>query len=277
MSTPFWLFLLALIAGYLASETFLFMIPGVMVTMTVIAFTTTNQKTHIRCRSRSSDSSDGTEDNEKNKDTDEKPVVAVNEDSLQRFVLDYLRAMLSIAPRLLLLAISVLVYYGGRKYFDTLDIPTGLIRPAESPYYTFEGMRRVRNYLYIVTIHLGKQWGSMLPKQFGGDPIGFSHEYGYDCVPEIKTWGDERLLFGVGFHIVFALLASLALIAYSPRRFFGLVAIHWSWTLGTLFPICGIVKVGDLYIGSDRRPIDGRGFYRDRESHSYVCQDSLDY
>ena len=40
ITTPFWLFLLAMLMGYLASETFLFMIPGVMVTMTVIAFTT---------------------------------------------------------------------------------------------------------------------------------------------------------------------------------------------------------------------------------------------
>ena len=40
ITTPFWLFVTSLIAGYLASETFVFLIPGIMVTMTVIAFTT---------------------------------------------------------------------------------------------------------------------------------------------------------------------------------------------------------------------------------------------
>mmetsp|Transcript_59055 Transcript_59055/g.66858 ORF Transcript_59055/g.66858 Transcript_59055/m.66858 type:complete len:393 (-) Transcript_59055:5-1183(-) len=39
ITTPFWLFVSVLIAGYLASETFLFMIPGIMVTITVVAFT----------------------------------------------------------------------------------------------------------------------------------------------------------------------------------------------------------------------------------------------
>jgi len=101
-----------------------------------------------------------------------------------------------------------------------------------------------------VTVHLGKQWGSILPKTFGGDPIGFSHEYGYDCIPEIESWGDERLVFGVGFHLLSAIVLSVVLIVNNPRRFFGLVAMHWSWTLGTLFPICGILKVGTFV--SDR-------------------------
>jgi hypothetical protein len=137
------------------------------------------------------------------------------------------------------------VYYGGRWYFEMLDIPTGLIRPAENPFFAFEGvMKRFKNYLYVLTVHLGKQWGLVLPKHFGGDPIGFSHEYGFNCIPEIQDWYDQRLLFGVGFHVLLGVTISILLISYSPRRFFGLVAIHWSWTLITLFPICGIVKVG---------------------------------
>jgi len=108
-----------------------------------------------------------------------------NFSQLKRFVVDYLHAMISIVPRLVLLAASIGLYVGGRQYSNTLDIPTRLIRPAESPFYTFEGMRRFKNYLYVVTIHLGKQWGIVLPKNFGGDPIRFSSEYGSDCIPEI--------------------------------------------------------------------------------------------
>jgi hypothetical protein len=286
ITTPFWLFLLAMLMGYLASETFLFMIPGVMVTMTVIAFTTNtnininttrtnqnqNDKQHNQTgttpTSATRSSSDGhdndsedednvhassssqTNNDSEDNDNDDNTLGTSSVFSLKRFVYDYLRAILSIAPRLILVAASVFIYYCARWYYDTLDIPTGLIRPAESPYYEFTGIHRIRNYLYVVTIHLGKQWGSILPKQFGGDPIGFSHEYGYDCVPEIKQWDDVRLVFGVGFHIFFAILLSLVLVIYNPRKFFGLVAIHWSWTLGTLFPIFGIVKVGTFI--SDR-------------------------
>lgn len=240
ITTPFWLFITALVAGYLVSETFVFIIPGVMVTMTVVAFTAAGASTSSR----------RTKTNKTPQDQDATSGSGAKPSQLQSFVIDYLKAMISIVPRLVLLAISAFAYLGGRAYFDTLDIPTGLIRPAESPYFKFEGVRRFKNYLYVVTIHLGKQWGQILPKDFGGDPIGFSHEYGFDCIPEIKDWGDDRLLFGVGFHLLLAVTISALLIFYNPRRFFGLVAIHWSWTLFTLFPICGILKVGTFV--SDR-------------------------
>jgi hypothetical protein len=245
VTTPFWFFLAALIAGYLASETFVFMIPGVMVTMTVVAFTVAD-----RHRRPMKSSNKSPESKSKPPGTAEAKIEIEASSQLQRFVIDYLRAMISIAPRLILLAVSIGSYLGGRWYFDTLDIPTGLIRPAESPYYAFEGVKRFKNYLYVVTIHLGKQWGLVLPKDFGGDPIGFSHEYGFDCIPEIQDWNDDRLVFGVGFHVLLAMMISVLLVSYNPRRFFGLVAIHWSWTLFTLFPICGILKVGTFI--SDR-------------------------
>ena len=73
ITTPFWLFLAALVSGYLASETFVFLIPGIMVTMTVLAFTTTNRNSNNKT------------DNDTN------------------IIILYLRAILSIAPRLLLL------------------------------------------------------------------------------------------------------------------------------------------------------------------------------
>lgn len=235
ITTPFWLFITALIAGYLASETFVFIIPGIMVTMTVVSFTAMGATTPKK----------------RNNEALKEPEASCGKNlKLRSFIIDYLKATISIAPRLILLAISVGLYLGGRWYFDTLDIPTGLIRPAESPYFAFEGIKRFKNYLYVVTIHLGKQWGLVLPKNFGGDPIGFSHEYGFDCIPEIQGWGDERLIFGVGCHLLFAVAISVLLVAFNARRFFGLVAIHWSWTLFTLFPICGILKVGTFV--SDR-------------------------
>uniref|UniRef100_A0A7R9ZTG2 Uncharacterized protein n=1 Tax=Pseudo-nitzschia arenysensis TaxID=697910 RepID=A0A7R9ZTG2_9STRA len=236
ITTPFWLFIVALVAGYLASETFVFMIPGIMVAMTVVSFTamgaTTVKRINLPEKSKEPEAFGG-------------KIL-----QLRNFIIDYLKAMISIAPRLILLVISIGLYLGGRWYFDTLDIPTGLIRPAESPYYAFEGTKRFKNYLYVVTIHLGKQWGLVLPKNFGGDPIGFSHEYGFDCIPEIQGWVDERLIFGVGFHLLLAMTISVILVAYNARQFFGLVAMHWSWTLFTLFPICGILKVGTFV--SDR-------------------------
>jgi hypothetical protein len=243
ITTPFWVFLVALIAGYLASETFVFIIPGVMVTTTVIAFTDADRRPIKRSNTQNKSSPESS-------NAEGAKIEIETSSEFKRFVIDYLRAMLSIAPRLILLAVSIGLYLGGRWYFDTLDIPTGLIRPAESPYFAFEGVKRFKNYLYVVTIHLGKQWGLVLPKDFGGDPVGFSHEYGFDCIPEIRAWSDDRLVFGVGCHILLAVMISVLLVSYNPRRFFGLVAIHWSWTLFTLFPICGILKVGTFV--SDR-------------------------
>lgn len=75
------------------------------------------------------------------------------------------------------------------------------------------------------------------------DPIGFSHEYGFDCVPALETWEDQRILLPIGTGV--ALAASL-LVAFAWRSnpsVLGLVAVHWAWLL-TLFPISGIVKVG---------------------------------
>jgi hypothetical protein len=220
-TTPFWLFLPTLLAGYLASETFLFQIPAAMVTMVVIVY---NQK-------------------------------RIQQQSQQRnnnlVVFDYLLATISQWPRLFLLAFSIVVYYGGRAYYDTLDIPEGLIRPAENPFYHFRGMHRVRNYLYVIALHLHKSWWMVVP-----NPLGFSHEYGYDCIPQIVSWRDERMMvsvYGMGALLILSLVVAIGLL-FTKRipyagSIFGMIAIHWAWML-TLFPITGIVKVGTFV--SDR-------------------------
>ena len=79
------------------------------------------------------------------------------------------------------------------------------------------------------------------------DPIGFSHEYGYDCIPALENWEDPRLALPIG--IAVALLSSLILALIYPHSLLGPVLIHWAWLM-TLFPISGLVKVGTFV--SDR-------------------------
>jgi hypothetical protein len=213
---PLWLFTLALISGFLASETFLFQIPAAMVTLVVIQY-------------YSAQRTNGTQ--QKQPPTTPK--------SLWSVIVGYLVSAISVLPRLFFMILAIGVYLGGRAYFDTLNIPEGLIRPAENPFYHFQGGHRVRNYLYILAVHVAKSWGL--------DPIGFSHEYGFDCIPALEDWEDPRLVLPYGIGL--GLLISLVLAFRYPRTLLGPVAIHWAWLL-TLFPISGVVKVGTFV--SDR-------------------------
>jgi hypothetical protein len=223
VTTSFWLFFPTLIAGYLASETFLFQIPAAMVTMVVIAYNNNHQQ-----RQREGQQQRKTKN---------------------LVVVDLVWALLSQWPRLLLLAISTGVYYSGRAYYDTLDIPEGLIRPAENPFYHFHGMYRIRNYLYVLVLHLHKSWWIVVK-----NPLGFSHEYGFDCIPALETWQDQRM---IAVYVWGAILLSSLILAmvmlFSTRpgagSCFGLIAVSWAWML-TLFPITGLVKVGTFV--SDR-------------------------
>jgi hypothetical protein len=142
-------------------------------------------------------------------------------------------AFLLVLPRLMLLFILSVSYLVMRFMLDWLSIPTGLIRPAENPFFPLEGMDRARNYAYVLVIHIFKGWNL--------DFIGFSHEYGFECIRKLKKWTDPR--FG-------AVLATIAILVYAARkcRQQGLGAIllllfHLSW-MATLFPISGVVKVG---------------------------------
>lgn len=227
VTTPIWLFLPTLLAGFLASETFLFQIPAVMVTMVAIAHNNNNKRGQRH-----------------NSQSNYPP-----NDSL--VLSDYLKAVLSQWPRLLLLCSSIGIYYGGRAYFDTLDIPEGLIRPAENPFYHFKGLHRVRNYLYVISLHLYKSWW-ILP--IIKNPLGFSHEYGYECIPAIDDWYENRMVsVYVMAAILMVSLAMAVVFLFSRRRhagtLFGMIAVHWAWML-TLFPISGLLKVGTFV--SDR-------------------------
>jgi protein O-mannosyl-transferase len=210
---PLWFFALALVAGFLSSETFLFQVPAAIVTATVI------QYCHDRRRKEGNDDA--------------------NSSRLSFVVVDFLVSALKIFPRIFFQLLAVGLYLGGRAYFDTLDIPEGLIRPAENPFYSFAGEHRVRNYLYILAIHVGKSWGM--------DPIGFSHEYGFECVPALEDWSDPRL--SLVFVVAATMMLSLVMAFVFPRSLLGPVAIHMAWSL-TLFPVSGLVKVGTFI--SDR-------------------------
>jgi hypothetical protein len=231
-TTPWWLFLPTLIAGYLASETFLFQIPAAMVTMVVIAYVQKQQQQQPKKRQSTPKSS-----------------------SSSSLIYDYILIVVENVPRLFILFISLLVYYGGRAYYETLDIPEGLIRPAENPFYHFEGIHRVRNYLYVIAVHLHKSIWMIVPP-----PIRFSHEYGYDCISQIHGWDDPRMVsvYCFGCVLVASLVVAIACLFKNHTtnnqkrlagQLFGWIAIQWSWML-TLFPITGLVKVGTFV--SDR-------------------------
>eukprot|EP00980_Cylindrotheca_fusiformis_P017646 scaffold5529_cov117-Cylindrotheca_fusiformis.AAC.23 len=201
-SCPLTLVVVSLVCGFLSSETFLFQVPAAAVTLIVLQCYTAR----IARRNRNS--------------------------SLVAVVLDYLASAIEVLPRLILMVLSVCVYLGGRYYFDTLDIPEGLIRPAENPFYHFRGEHRLRNYLYTLAVHVAKSWG---------------HEYGFDCVPALESWKDPRLTLPLAIAAVLFLAVVLAIT--QPQTFLGPVAIHFAW-LSTLFPVSGVLKVGTFI--SDR-------------------------
>jgi len=186
--------MIAQVIGLLCSETFIFQMPAVVITLTLIEW-----KNHGGERNLSS----------------------------------LLSSLVTLLPRHLVLFVMSIAYLIMRYMFDWLSIPEGLIRPAENPFYPFEGMHRARNYAYILVIHIFKSANL--------DFIGFSHEYGFECIRELKKWTDPR--FGMVLFTVGAFLY-LAYRCYRGGMNDSLMLMfHLSWMV-TLFPISGIVKVG---------------------------------
>jgi hypothetical protein len=206
---PIPLFLVIMICGYLSSETFLFQVVPVAVTMAAI--------TYMRLYHG--------------------PQQVRRRGSLWQQCWNTLG---QVRLRLFLTAAGAAAYIGGRYYFDTLSIPTGLIRPAENPFYNLTGWSRVRNYAYVLAIHVAKSWDL--------DFIGFSHEYGHACIRVIESWEDPRLYIPAGMVAGLAVIGLYLLFIRQRRRSVlsvGLVlfVVHLSW-MATLFPVAGILKVG---------------------------------
>mmetsp|Transcript_1707 Transcript_1707/g.2526 ORF Transcript_1707/g.2526 Transcript_1707/m.2526 type:complete len:644 (-) Transcript_1707:282-2213(-) len=204
--------------GLMCSETFIFQMPAVVITQTIIQFRN-NAASHNNTKKIGEDN-EGTDETESS------------------FFSLLLSSLAKLFPRHLLLFVLSVSYLVMRYMLDWLSIPEGLIRPAENPFFHLKGLDRVRNYAYILTIHIFKGWNL--------DFIGFSHEYGFECIQQLAKWTDPR--FGV-------VLFTLGMLVYAVRQcclkeqgqarwnacFF--LLFHLSWML-TLFPISGVVKVG---------------------------------
>jgi len=202
-------FVIAMGAGFLCSETFLFQLVPAGVTLASI------QYIRIFHRRR-------------------KPPPF-----LHQFIIMVLKTWV----RAVLMVLGIACYYGGRLYMDWLSIPEGLIRSAENPFYTFTGWHRIRNYAYVLAIHVGKAWD--------WDFVGFSHEYGRECIRPIESASDDRLYVPAGVVTVYSLVGLSLLSAQGKSISVGLLwfLVHVSWMV-TLFPVSGIVKVGTFI--SDR-------------------------
>ena len=187
------LVMLMQIVGLLCSETFIFQMPAVVITLILIQW-----------RNRPG-----------------------------RDFNSLISSFIQMLPRVFVLFVMSISYLVMRHMLDWLSIPVGLIRPAENPFFPLEGMNRARNYSYILVIHIFKGWNL--------DFIGFSHEYGFECIRELKKWSDPRM--GV-------VLLAIAVLVYAAKKCYQqglnaslLLLFHLSWMV-TLFPVSGIVKVG---------------------------------
>lgn len=150
--------------------------------------------------------------------------------------------------RIVLFSVITFVYISMRYYFDWIVIPQGLIRPAENPFYALGGMDRVLNYSYVMSIHVVKSIGMGFV-----DLVGFSHEYGFDCVKRIDSLYDGRLLYPLILGaLIFWLIAVSSrqggdvrvdnLKLFSEKRILFLLTTG-AW-MASLFPISGMLRVG---------------------------------
>ncbi|KAL7542747.1 hypothetical protein ACHAXR_012051 [Thalassiosira sp. AJA248-18] len=225
--------------GLLTAETAIFQFPAIVLTMTAIRYR--------ELLVEENKNEDGTTDTSQtaSKTTSQKsPIV---------------KTFITLLPRYLLLILISTTYLLYRHYNNSLSIPNGLIRPAENPFYDklekdeWTLGRRAMNYSYILSLHI--------MKSFGIEIVGSSHEYGFDCIPEIQSFHDFRLLLPLALTFLF-----LGMIAWSwygwntisrgrscsnqLRKEKGeqiqsilLILVFFSW-MATLFPIAGILKVG---------------------------------
>ncbi|CAB9497774.1 and TPR repeat-containing protein 3 [Seminavis robusta] len=228
---PWGLFVSILAAGYMFSETFLFTMPPVLVTLTLIVLSHElykRQQTELLASKKMAEQKK--DDSKSSKDDEEE-----DEEPAESHIL--VTVVATVLPRAFLLVASGFAYFGGRYAMDWLSIPEGLIRPAENPFYRLEGWTRVRSYTYVLGIHIAKSWSM--------DFIGMSHEYGHACVLPITSWSDERFIgtVVVGAVLAISVLATM-LMTYKTRPLVTvIILLHLSWMV-TFFPISGIVKVG---------------------------------
>eukprot|EP00568_Trieres_chinensis_P018350 CAMPEP_0183326098 /NCGR_PEP_ID=MMETSP0160_2-20130417/81354_1 /TAXON_ID=2839 ORGANISM="Odontella Sinensis, Strain Grunow 1884" /NCGR_SAMPLE_ID=MMETSP0160_2 /ASSEMBLY_ACC=CAM_ASM_000250 /LENGTH=394 /DNA_ID=CAMNT_0025494015 /DNA_START=527 /DNA_END=1711 /DNA_ORIENTATION=+ len=147
-----------------------------------------------------------------------------------------IKAGISLIPRYFIVISVGLTYFIGRHMFDTLSIPDGLIRPAENPYYALTGIERALTYTLVLSSHIGKA--------FLVDPVGFSHEYGFDCVRKVVSFApldDMRLFIPIGLVMGSVVITCECIMAGLQVFTNWLLMLAW---LATLFPVSGFIKVG---------------------------------
>ena len=242
-------------AGLLSAETAIFQFPAIVLTMTAIRYRELSSTTTVV------ENNSFSENDQHNQNNDNE------HESQKQSASTLLQTFISLVPRYALLVIISISYLCLRHYYDTLSIPDGLIRPAENPFYDFFTTRgrlggRIMNYSYVLSLHI--------MKSLGVEIIGFSHEYGFDCIPKIQSLMDLRLLLPISLVIAFVVIFVWCWYGWGLKRQYGsiqqndpcqmrqqqqqqqqderiqrilLLLVFSSWMV-TLFPISGILKVG---------------------------------
>jgi len=259
-SVPIMAMAILAICGLLASETGIFHYPAIVFTMTAIRY----RELHNNYMTMKK------EVEKENRTSTPMPNQQSTSSSSTRSILT--ETITSLLPRYILLILISSTYLIYRYCNNTLSIPDGLIRPAENPFYDKAYNNRhphswtwtwhFINYSYIVSLHI--------MKSFGVEIVGSSHEYGYDCIPEMESLRDGRLVLPMilslllGGFVVWSWHGGLWSEATTSsgddgreeykkktkkmhdeerikRVLYCLVFLSW---MATLFPISGILKVG---------------------------------
>jgi len=245
-TVPFVMVGLLGVLGLLSSETAIFQYPAIVLMMTVIQYQREKKKMLLAL--------------------DEKK----EEDAVEKEASILLKTFFTLLPRYLLLIMASTSYLLYRYINGSLTIPDGLIRPAENPFYNkvdsgeWTIQQRIINYSYILSLHI--------MKSFGVEMIGYSHEYGFDCIPEIRlpivqqtsssSWSmDVRVLLPIALLVFFVGLTFWSWnggrqqqkdnMSKSKKQQQDddriqrmlLLLTFFAW-LATLFPIAGFLKVG---------------------------------
>ena len=257
--------------GLLTAETAIFQFPAIVLTMTAVQynrelFQLRNSSMEYEQKKNNEDdntSSSSSSISQSTTTTSNKSAALQQKKSASSV---FQQTIITLLPRYILLVFISVIYLLYRHYINnSLSIPIGLIRPAENPFYNklekdeWTIGHRAMNYSYILSLHI--------MKSIGVDVVGFSHEYGFDCIPEIKTLSDTRLLIPLA---ILGVVGGIFLLAIMPSSSSSspddkscdvkqksmqrqgeeerihrvlLTLVFFSW-MATLFPIAGILKVG---------------------------------
>jgi arginine exporter protein ArgO len=260
------------VAGLLSSETGIFHYPAIVLMMTAIQY---RRELLTLLRIAEEGGEEGVvvkNGSSSSKEEVKNPNIDQQSKSSSASLL--MKTFFTLLPRYILLVMTSTSYLLYRYIHGSLKIPDGLIRPAENPFYhkidngQWTYQHRIINYSYILSLHI--------MKSLGVEIIGFSHEYGFDCIPEIRlpivqqtsssSWSmDLRVFLPLALVVCFIGLVVWSWYGWNSRqheddvkskkkqpkqpqqydrmRRMLLLLTFFAW-LATLFPIAGFLKVG---------------------------------